>query len=152
MKLVQPQQKVTLIHSRDKLLSSEPLPDEFKEKALEVLRESGVEVLLSKRVLSTDPVATSHGTPLFKLHLGDGSELKASLVIRAISQSLPTTSYLPKTALNEDGCVKVTSMQVIRTSQTYPLPLTHFQDEHQSRHPKRSTALCSRRYCSLDRY
>jgi hypothetical protein len=31
---------VTLIHSRQQLLSSEDLPDEFKEKTLEMLKES----------------------------------------------------------------------------------------------------------------
>jgi hypothetical protein len=33
-----PEAKVTLIHSRQQLLSSEDLPDEFKEKTLEMLK------------------------------------------------------------------------------------------------------------------
>ena len=56
LKVVEPSQKVTLIHLRDKLLSSEPLPDEFKDRTLSVLREAGVEVMLNDRVIEIEPV------------------------------------------------------------------------------------------------
>jgi hypothetical protein len=46
IKLVYPDQTVTLIHSRDKLLSSEPLPDFFKETSLAELKETCSEALI----------------------------------------------------------------------------------------------------------
>ena len=49
-KLTHPGKPVTLIHSRSSLPPPEPLPEEFKAKALELLEEMGVEVLLNMRV------------------------------------------------------------------------------------------------------
>ncbi len=50
LKLAQPHVKVTLVHSRDKLMSAEGLPDSCKDKALELLLEGGVNVLLEHRM------------------------------------------------------------------------------------------------------
>ncbi|KAK0653389.1 hypothetical protein DIS24_g6132 [Lasiodiplodia hormozganensis] len=108
LKLVYPTLKVTLVHSRDKLLSSEPLPDDFKDRALAVLRESGVETVLGSRVLETTPVNAEDGSSShFKLSLSDGSSMIAGQVINAISKSVPTSSYLPKAVLDDEGYVKV---------------------------------------------
>lgn len=108
-KLCHPHTRVTLVHSRSKLLSSEPLPDEVKDLALEALRDAGVEVLLSERVTSTTASIGPDGRPMQTLTLQDGSHLVASQVISAISQSVPTTSYLPKSALDSEGFVKIDS-------------------------------------------
>lgn len=70
LKLVVPQQEVTLIHSRSELLSSEPLPNEFKEQALLLLRETGVKVLLDHRVVNVTRVETSDGSPLLRVKAG----------------------------------------------------------------------------------
>lgn len=107
LKLVEPQQEVTLIHSREKLLSSEPLPDDFKDRALLLLREAGVEALMNYRVTKVIPAETSDGSPLSRLKLRDGSELITSHVIWAISNSIPSTSYLPVLALDPEGYVKI---------------------------------------------
>lgn len=106
-KLCHPDIKVTLVHSRDKLLSSEPLPDETKDLALEALRDAGVEVLLSERVTATNASVGPNGRALQTLTLQDGSHLVASQVIEAISRSIPSTSYLPKSALDSEGLVKI---------------------------------------------
>lgn len=106
-KLCHPHTKVTLVHSRDKLLSSEPLPDETKDTALQALRDAGVEVLLSERVTGTTASFGPGGRPLQTLTLQDGSHLVASQVISAISRSVPTTSYLPKSSLDSEGLVKI---------------------------------------------
>ena len=106
-KLCHPHTKVTLVHSRDKLLSSEPLPDETKDMALQALRDSGVEVLLSERVTSTAASIGPDGRALQTLTLQDGKHLIASQVISAISRSVPNTSYLPKSALDSEGLVKI---------------------------------------------
>ncbi|KIW64819.1 hypothetical protein PV04_09726 [Phialophora macrospora] len=102
IKLVMPEKKVTLIHSRDKLCSSEPLPGEFKAKCLAALHEAGVETILGQRVLEDTKEDGTHS-----LKFADGRIFRASEVIYAISKSTPSTSYLPEKVLDE-GYVKVT--------------------------------------------
>ncbi|KXG46756.1 FAD-dependent pyridine nucleotide-disulfide oxidoreductase [Penicillium griseofulvum] len=107
MKMLRPQTKVTLVHSRQQLLSSEDLPDEFKDKTLEILRESKVEVVLGARV--QDTVLDSDSSPAkYTLKLSDGRELIADHVINAVSRFAPTSSYLPKSACDAEGYVRIT--------------------------------------------
>lgn len=107
LKLVKPDAKVTLVHSRAKLLSSENLKDDCKDKALELLIESGVEVLMEHRLASTKKIETTDGSSHFEVEFTNGTKINASQVIMAISKSEPTTSYLPSSALNEEGYVKI---------------------------------------------
>lgn len=109
LKVVEPAQKVTLIHSREKLLSSEPLPDDCKDQALEALKASGVEPVMGLRVMETKALNSEDGIPLFELTLSNGSQMIAGHVITALSKSVPTTTYLPKEALDKDGLVKINS-------------------------------------------
>lgn len=113
LKAVEPSTKVTLIHSRDRLLSSEPLPDEFKDITLTLLRSVGVEVITGKRVQSQ---AANETNSTSTLTLSDNSSLTASHVINAISHSVSTTTYLPQSVLDAEGYVKVK-------------PSLHFHDE-----------------------
>lgn len=105
LKLVEPNTKVTLIHSRDRLLSAEPLPDEFKEAIAPLVRSAGVELILGARVTSTVPSATDPSTQ--NLTLSNNTTLTASHVITAISKSTPTTTYLPIASLDAEGFVKI---------------------------------------------
>jgi thioredoxin reductase len=107
LKLCQPNQKVTLIHSRDKLLSSEPLPDDFKDRSLLALQEAGVDVILGQRVISTIAVEENDSSPIYNLTLKNGKEITTGYVIEAISRSIPSTSYLPEVALDSEGYVKI---------------------------------------------
>ncbi|KAI0165554.1 FAD/NAD(P)-binding domain-containing protein [Xylariaceae sp. FL1272] len=107
LKLVQPNVPVTLAHSRDRLLSAEPLPDMVKECALELLEESGVHVLLNHRLASSTLVETSDGSLLYEVEFANGHKMVASEVIVAISKSVPTSSYLPQDALDEEGYVNI---------------------------------------------
>lgn len=107
IKLVHPSKIVKLIHSHNKLLSSEPLPDELKDKTLSLLEEGGVAVLLGQRVTSATETKSDHGKKLYEVVLGDGTKLTASHVIWAISKAVPTTTYLPNSALDEDGLAKI---------------------------------------------
>ncbi|TLD39663.1 pyridine nucleotide-disulfide oxidoreductase AMID-like [Venturia nashicola] len=75
LKTVSADLDVTLIHSRSKLLSAEPLPDEFKDKTLDLVRESGVKVILDHRVLETTKLEDTPGKPLWKLKLNDGTSI-----------------------------------------------------------------------------
>lgn len=107
LKLVEPALDVKLIHSRDRLLSSEPLPDEFKDRTASVLREGGVDLILGHRVNEIIPVNKEDENPHFDLKLSDGISLKAGHVISAISHGIPSTSFLPKESLNEQGYVNI---------------------------------------------
>lgn len=107
IKMVSPDLEVTLIHSREKLLSAEPLPDEFKDKTLDLVRESGVKVILGHRVLDTTKVTSGPGKFTWKLKLSDGTSMTAGHVISAISRPIPTSSYLPSAALDNEGQVEI---------------------------------------------
>jgi NADPH-dependent 2,4-dienoyl-CoA reductase/sulfur reductase-like enzyme len=107
IKLLQPKAKVTLVHSRQTLLSSEDLPHEFKDKTLELLRQSKVDVLLGARVQETI-LATDSNAGKYTLKLSDGRELRADHVINAVSRFTPTSSYLPKDACDPEGYIRIT--------------------------------------------
>ena len=112
LKAVEPAAQVILVHSRELLLSSEPLPDSFKEAMLPLVRDQGVEVITGSRVISQTPSEDSN-----ILGLSNGSTIEASVVINAISNAIPTTTYLPKDVLNDEGFVKIKAS-------------THFHDEY----------------------
>ncbi|KAK0713933.1 pyridine nucleotide-disulfide oxidoreductase-like protein [Lasiosphaeria miniovina] len=107
LKLVHPEVKVTLVHSRDKLLSAEPLPDEVKDRSLELLREAGVDVLLAHRLERTDDARDASGNACLSLRFANGHTLLADHVAMAVSKSVPSTAWLPRGALDDDGYVRV---------------------------------------------
>jgi NADH dehydrogenase FAD-containing subunit len=107
IKLVHPAKSVKLIHSHEKLLSSEPLPDDMKDKTLELIEDGGVEVLLGQRVTSATKLKSDDGSTFYKVVLGDGRIFSASHVIWAISKAVPTSTYLPAIALDSDQLVKI---------------------------------------------
>ncbi|KAF5022061.1 hypothetical protein F66182_5888 [Fusarium sp. NRRL 66182] len=107
LKMVKPHLKVTLVHSRDKLLSSEGLPDKTKDVALELVREAEVEVLMNHRLASTKKLETTDGSNKYEIEFTNGEKMSASEVIMAISKSVPTSTYLPASAVDEEGYVKI---------------------------------------------
>ncbi|KAJ5301897.1 hypothetical protein PENANT_c062G08435 [Penicillium antarcticum] len=108
LKMLRPQGKVTLIHSRQNLLSSEPLPEDFSSKTLELLQKSNIEIVLGVRVQET--VAASDSAPAkFTLKLSNGEELYADHVINAVSKFTPTSSYLPNEACDPEGYIRITT-------------------------------------------
>ncbi|KAL2072019.1 hypothetical protein VTL71DRAFT_11362 [Oculimacula yallundae] len=119
VKMVNPTQTVTLIHSRDKLLSSEPLPDEFKERSAEVLREGEVELITNERVIENIEVESLDGNPRYRVTLSSGKQLFAGKVIFAVSKSVPTTTFMPESTLDADGFVKIhNTMNLLADSPT----------------------------------
>ncbi|KAH0367910.1 FAD/NAD(P)-binding domain-containing protein, partial [Aureobasidium melanogenum] len=123
-KVVEPWQKVTLVHSRDKLLSAEPLPDDFKQRSFEVLQEAGVNVVLGQRVIDTTAVQADDGSKSWRLTLSGGKQIAAGHVITAISRSTPTSTYLPSAALDKDGFVKIDAS--LRFNSDIPNADSHF--------------------------
>ncbi|PTU23334.1 hypothetical protein P175DRAFT_0555981 [Aspergillus ochraceoroseus IBT 24754] len=106
LKTLHPHLKITLIHSRSALLSSEPLPDEFRSRALELLRSCSVDLLLGVRVGSTTQEPGKAG---YTLTLSDNTTINASYVINAVSRSTPTAPrYLPASVCDEQGYVRIT--------------------------------------------
>ncbi|PPQ79382.1 hypothetical protein CVT25_002652 [Psilocybe cyanescens] len=111
---------VTLIHSRARLLSAEPLPDKFAESAAELLEKTGVSLKLSARVLET--VKISEEPEHWELRLSTGEVMKTAVVITAISGQHPTgIEFLPKEAVDKEGYVQIESNLAIKT-----LPEGHF--------------------------
>lgn len=108
LKMFHPHLKVTLVHSRQRILSSEDLSDEFKDLALNLVHEAGVETILGARVKETIENSDSNSTT-YEVVLSDGRRVQAGFVINAISKFHPTATYLPPTAVDEEGYVKIES-------------------------------------------
>ncbi|KAI5867900.1 FAD/NAD(P)-binding domain-containing protein [Durotheca rogersii] len=134
LKYVQPHVKVTLAHSRDKLLSAEPLPDSVKDCALELTQQGGVEVLLNHRLLRTTPIPSEkkdgateeEAAAAYEVEFENGHRLKVTHVIMAVSRSVPTSGYLPPAALADDGYVLVRPTLQLQPSVHVPNADTHF--------------------------
>ncbi|KAH6847095.1 pyridine nucleotide-disulfide oxidoreductase-like protein [Chaetomium sp. MPI-CAGE-AT-0009] len=107
LKVMQPQLNVTLVHSRDKLLSSEPLPEEVGERALEILKEANVTVLMSHRLDRTEEIKDDSGKDCLRVHFTNDHTMLADQVSIAVSRSTPSTTYLPDSILDEEGYVKI---------------------------------------------
>lgn len=94
--------KVTLIHSRDQVLSSEPLPSDVKDKVKDILEEEGVEVITGNRASITEQ---ANGE--FEVKLANGRVLTADFVIDSTTKGEPTTGVLPDACLNSDKEIEV---------------------------------------------
>ncbi|KAK4457159.1 hypothetical protein QBC42DRAFT_350695 [Cladorrhinum samala] len=106
LKLVRPELNVTLVHSRDRLLSSEPLPDDVKDKSLDLLKESGVEVLMGLRVQKTEEVKDGTGT-FYRVTFENGKAMLADQVSFAVSRSVPATDFMAQQIKDEEGYLKI---------------------------------------------
>ncbi|KAM3439071.1 hypothetical protein MY4824_002875 [Beauveria thailandica] len=107
LKVVHPRIDVTLVHSRDRLLSSEGLSDECKDTTLALLREAGVRVVLNHRLGRSTRVETADGSTMYDIEFTNGHKMTASEVIMAVSQPTSTATYMPATALDENQLVKI---------------------------------------------
>ena len=106
LKCTRPEITVTLVHSRPKLLSAEPLPDELRDCALDLVRDAGVQTIMDARVTEIEEKSDDDGT--YRLSLSNGGKIDASMVINAVSKFVPTGGeYLPKELLDEQGYVRI---------------------------------------------
>ena len=103
MKVHFPNSEVTLVHSRDKLLNSEPLPDEYKTKALDLLHEGGVRVVLGQRVLKETDIGRGK-----ELQLSGGDVIQCDKVIYSAVQQGANSEFLHlmKDNLDDKGCIR----------------------------------------------
>ncbi|OQU98978.1 hypothetical protein CLAIMM_04686 [Cladophialophora immunda] len=117
--------EVILFHSRSELLSSEPLPSDFKAQTRSLLADSGVSVRLGCRVLQRQQqLHSSAGQTLTKLDLSDGEHIIAEIVIDTTTGHKPSTDFLPTEALDADGFVKI--LPSLQFSPPVPSNACHF--------------------------
>lgn len=112
LKIVMPDLKVTLVHCRNSLLSSEPLPDEFKAITFKAVQAAGIEVILEKPVASVKPISGKDGDQVYQVIFTDSSYILTGHVVKIMSKSVPSTNYLPVTALIAEGYVKIDRLWV----------------------------------------
>ncbi|QDS68789.1 hypothetical protein FKW77_005826 [Venturia effusa] len=122
-KLHFPNSSVILIQSRDVLLAAEPLPAEYKAKALDLVQEAGVEVKLGNRVLSEKPI-TELGRQGIELTLSNGETIRCDKVVYTATQKGANTSFLPRDLVDEKGCV--CTRETLQFPVTSPNPDSHF--------------------------
>jgi NADH dehydrogenase FAD-containing subunit len=103
-----PESLVTLVQSRSTLLSSEPLPAEFKETTLKMLEEAGVQVRLCCRINDTRKIVKAGSDqPMWEARLSNGDVLLYDELVDTISRVKPE-SYVPSSFLTESGKFQVT--------------------------------------------
>lgn len=101
-----PSKKVVLVHSRPELLSSEPLPSEYK-KRVQKLMSANVELHLGKRVVRHETLSSDAGMPTERVTLLTGEELDGGKIIFCGKKPAPNTQFLPADCSTEQGYVKV---------------------------------------------
>ncbi|KAL5612612.1 hypothetical protein BROUX41_004293 [Berkeleyomyces rouxiae] len=124
LKVLHPEINVWLAHSRAKLLSAEALCDAAKDASLDLVRESGVEPLMEHRLGSVKEVVEADGSVIKQVTFTNGHKLEVSEVIMALSNPSPTSGYLPKSAVNAEGYVKIEPS--LRFSEGTPNHEAHF--------------------------
>ncbi|UNI13381.1 hypothetical protein JDV02_000130 [Purpureocillium takamizusanense] len=107
LKLVMPDIKVMLAHSRDKLLSSEGLTDECKDTSLDLLKGADVETFMGHRMESCDKIEAGGRSGEYDVKFTNGVQVPASMVITAISNGVPSTRFLPGAAVAPSGHVRI---------------------------------------------
>lgn len=109
IKIHHPGTPVTLVHSRNQLLSNEPLPEEFKLRTLQLLRQQGVNVIFNQRAKFEE---LPDGT--YYIRFNDGNRLHAGMVIMATASSTPASQFLPCSVLSNTGTINVGSRYIPR--------------------------------------
>lgn len=99
---------VTLLHSRQSLLGSEPLPIEFKNKVLELVAQKGIKLVLGNRV--TSPVTTTNDdlrADRHQLELSNGQVLSYDMVLDTTGCSRTTKASHKQDILRQWGSLAV---------------------------------------------
>lgn len=64
-------------------------------------------MILEKRVASGKPISGKGGDQVYRVTFTDSSHILTGHVVKAMSKSVPSTNYLPVTALNAEGYVQI---------------------------------------------
>ncbi|KAF2420210.1 FAD/NAD(P)-binding domain-containing protein [Tothia fuscella] len=106
VKMEYPNNEVILVHSRETLINAEPLPQEYKAKALELLLITGTHVKLSQRVLKEEQIQTVDGARI-QVTLSGGETIICDKVIYSAVQKGANTEFLAQGGRDEIGCIQV---------------------------------------------
>ncbi len=106
LKPCHPDKDIKLVHSHSEIPNGEPLPAVFRAAALDLLIVSGVEPILTERVVDYTPDTPEDKG--FTVTLKSGKKLRAGKVIWAISYQRQTSTYLLPSALHPEGLVALT--------------------------------------------
>lgn len=108
LKMAYPDTTIRLVHAHDKLLSAEPLPDDYKDRVKSVLLDLGVDLVLDERVaeVKINP-STKDGQETYTVHLQSGREFQAGKVINSVSRGVPNTDFLPASTLSPEKYVNI---------------------------------------------
>lgn len=96
-----PRADVILVHSRNALLSNEPLPDEFKKIAKDLLMQTGVIIILGQRVINEQDQ-----DGIKRLTLSGGEQLECDRVIYTAQQQGANTGFILQDVVDEKGCIR----------------------------------------------
>jgi NADH dehydrogenase FAD-containing subunit len=107
IRLEYPHTEVILVHSRDRLLNAEPLPDEYKAKALELLELTGVKVKLGNRLTGEKIAKSTNGSSIKEVTLSNGETLSCDRVIYTATQTGANTGFMHDKGLDSNGCILV---------------------------------------------
>lgn len=101
LKLHFPQSDIILVHSRDTLLSNEPLTEEYKSIAYNLLTQAGVEIRLGQRVVDAQEVAGRK-----ELTLSNGDIIQCDKVIYTAQQQGANTGFVAQDIVDAKGCIQ----------------------------------------------
>jgi hypothetical protein len=107
IQLEYPNNEVILVHSRDKLISAEPLPDEYKDRAYELLSITGTQILLGQRVTDERVVESKDGQTRIEVTLSSGDKILCDKIIYSATQKGANTPFVPKQGRDANGCILV---------------------------------------------
>jgi NADH dehydrogenase FAD-containing subunit len=96
-----PRSEVVLVHSRDTLLSNEPLTDEYKSIAYNLLTQAGVKIMLGQRVVEEREIVGSK-----EVTLSTGETIQCDKVIYTAQQQGANTGFVASEILDAKGCIQ----------------------------------------------
>lgn len=145
--------RVVLVHSRQEVLSNEPLPSEFKKRSLQRLHDLGVETMLCRRLVECKQCLRPDKVRKYtQLTLDNGHSFQADVVIDTTKKHIPNTDFLARTWLGEQAyipvmkrldqsCCRDSDTNLVQSSvpaklPKQQLPLRHWRCHRMVRHQK----------------
>ncbi|GAB1194009.1 hypothetical protein APSETT444_003246 [Aspergillus pseudonomiae] len=102
-----PSKRVILVHSRQELLSSEPLPAEYKNRVKFLLQQANIDLYMGRRFIDQTRVSTDNGKCSVRVTLSSGEVIQGSTTIFCFGRETPNTEFLPLDFVNDEGFVVI---------------------------------------------